>query len=162
MFVRITSYSCHPCCAVERLFFDSLFLALFLSVCLSYPLLFSFHFYLYSVLNLFFHVVNAKAGPLAEFTPLTGYEPKLLDDFHFSETTEIIFWDESSDKDAVPSYLCDAELDDETIGTALSSPLFLQEREEPADRRQAYHSYEESLLPALSFSVCHSRRSSGT
>ena len=40
----------------------------------------------------------------------------------------------------VPSYLCDAELDDETIGRALSSPLFIQEREESADRRQAYHS----------------------
>ena len=51
----------------------------------------------------------------------------------------------------MPSYLCDAELDDETIGKALSSPLFIQEREEPADRRQAYHSFEESLLPALSF-----------
>ena len=45
--------------------------------------------------------------------------------------------------DAVPSYLFHAELDDETIGRAL--------------RRQAYHSYEESLLPAQSFSVCHSR-----
>ena len=57
----------------------------------------------------------------------------------------------------MPSYLFDAELDDETIGKALSSPLFIQEREEPADRRQAYHSYEESLLPARSFSVYHSR-----
>ena len=37
------------------------------------------------------------SGPLAEFTPLTGYEPKLRDDFHYSETTEIIFRDESSD-----------------------------------------------------------------
>ena len=94
---------------------------------------------------------------MAEFTPLTGCEPKLLDDFHYSETTEIIFRDESSDKDVVPSYLFDAELDDETIGKALSSPLFIQEREEPADRRQAYHSFEESLLSAHSFSVCHSR-----
>ena len=94
-----------------------------------------------------------ESGPLAEFTPLTGYEHKLLDDFHYSETTEIIFRDESSDKEAVPSYLFDAELDDETIGRALSSPLFIQEREEPADRRQAYYSYEESLLPAQSFSV---------
>ena len=33
----------------------------------------------------------------------------------------------------------------------LSSPLFIQEREEPANLRQAYHSYEESLLPAQSF-----------
>ena len=69
----------------------------------------------------------------------------------------MIFQVQSGDKDAVPSYLCDAELDDETIGKALSSPLFIQERGEPADRRQAYHSYEESLLPAQSFSVCHAR-----
>ena len=34
---------------------------------------------------------------------------------------------------------------------ALSSPLFIQEREEPANLRQAYHSIEESLLPAQSF-----------
>ena len=40
---------------------------------------------------------------------------------------------------------------DETIGKALSSPLFIQVRGESADRRQAYHSYEESLLPAQSF-----------
>ena len=73
---------------------------------------------------------NEESGPLTEFTPLTGYEPKLLDDFHYSETAEIISWDESSDKDTVPSQLFDAELDDETIGKALSSPLFIQEREE--------------------------------
>ena len=34
---------------------------------------------------------------------------------------------------------------------ALSSPLVIQERAEPANLRQAYHSYEESLLPAQSF-----------
>ena len=62
--------------------------------------------------------------------------------FHHSETTEIFFRDESSD--TVPLYLFDAELDDETIGRALSSPQLSQEREEPADRRQAYHSFEES------------------
>ena len=50
----------------------------------------------------------------------------------------MIFEEESGDIDTEPSYLCDAELDDETIGKALSSPLFIQEREEPADRRQAY------------------------
>ena len=162
-----TSASCHlhgnPCRAFDLFF---LFFALFLSVCLSYPLLFSFHFYLDPDLNLFLHVVVAKAiipapppneesGPLAENTPLTGYAPKLPDDFHHSETTEIIFQEQSSD--AVPSHLFDAELDDETIGKALSSPLFIQEREEPQDRRQAYHSFEESLLPAQSFSVCHPR-----
>ena len=92
---------------------------------------------------------------MAEYTPPTGYEPKLLDDFHFSETTEMISQEESGDEDTEPSYLCDAELDDETIGKALSSPLFIQEREEPADRRQAYHSHEESLLPAQSFFHTH-------
>ena len=75
--------------------------------------------------------------PLAIHHPPTGYEPKLLDDFHNSETTEMIFPEESGDMDTEPSYLCDAQLDDETIGKALSSPLFMQEREEPADRRQA-------------------------
>ena len=63
----------------------------------------------------------------------------------------MILQEESGDKDTEPSYLRDAELDDETIETALSSPLFIKERGESADRRQAYHSYEESLLPAQSF-----------
>ena len=49
----------------------------------------------------------------------------------------MIFQEESIDIDTEPSYLCDAELDDETIGKALSSPLFIQERQEPANRRQA-------------------------
>ena len=62
----------------------------------------------------------------------------------------MIFQEESGDKDTEPSYLCDAELDNETIGKAQSSPLFIQERRESAERRQAYHSYEESLLPAQS------------
>ena len=86
---------------------------------------------------------------MAIYHPPTGYEPNVLDDFHYSQTTEMIFQEESSDKDTEPSYLCDVELDDETI--ALFSPLFIQEREEPADRRQAYHFHEESLLSAQSF-----------
>ena len=63
----------------------------------------------------------------------------------------MIFQDESGDRDTEPSYSCDAELDDEIFGKALSSPLFIQEREETATPRQAYHSHEESLLPAQSF-----------
>ena len=94
---------------------------------------------------------------MAIYNPLTGYEPKLLDDVDHSETSAMIFQDESSDIDTVPSYSCDAELDDEIIGKALSSPLFIEEQEEPANWRQAYHSHEETLLPAQSFSVCHSR-----
>ena len=90
---------------------------------------------------------NEESGPLAGKAPLTGYEPNTLDDFHYSGTTEIFLREQSSD--GVPSYLHDAELSDETIARALSSPLFIQERQEPADRRQAYHSFEESLLPSV-------------
>ena len=94
---------------------------------------------------------NEEYCYVAIYHPLTGYESNVLDDFHYSETSLMIFQDESGDIDTEPSYSCDAELDDETIGKALSSPLFFQEREEPANRRQAYHSHEESLLPAQSF-----------
>ena len=50
---------------------------------------------------------------LGEHTPPTGYEPKLLDDFHYSESIEMILQEESGGKDTVLSYLCDAEFDDE-------------------------------------------------
>ena len=91
----------------------------------------------------------------ANNAPLTGYEPNFFDDYHYSETTDIYLHEQSSD--TRPSYLHDAEISDDTIGRALSSPLFTQEREEPAGRRQAYHSLEESLLPSQSLSVCHVR-----
>ena len=65
---------------------------------------------------------------MAIYNLLTGYEPKLLDNFDYSETSAMIFQDESGDIDTEPSYSCDAELDDEIIGKALSSPLFIQER----------------------------------
>ena len=93
---------------------------------------------------------------MAMYHPLTGFEPNVLDDFHYSETSAMIFQDESGDIDTEHTYLCDAELDDETIGKAVSSPLFIQERQEPANQRQAYHSHEESLLPAQSF-FAHTR-----
>ena len=83
--------------------------------------------------------------------PFTGHEPNQLDNSDYSETYAATFQDESVDIDTEPSYSCDAELDDELIGKALSSPLFIQEREEPANLRQTYHSHEESLLPAQSF-----------
>ena len=54
----------------------------------------------------------------------------------------------------------DTELDDETIGRALSSPLFIQEREDPASRGQAYHFFEENALPSQSMSLCLSRTGS--
>ena len=51
----------------------------------------------------------------------------------------------------------DLEIDDYSIGRALSSPLFTQEREDSASRRQAYHSPDESLLSSQSLSVGHDR-----
>ena len=76
---------------------------------------------------------------MAIYNPLTGYEPNQLDNqldnFDYSETSAMIFQDESGDIDTEASYSCDAELDDELIGKVLSSPLFIQERAEPADRR---------------------------
>ena len=96
---------------------------------------------------------NEELGTLAENNPLTGYEPKFFDDYHFSETTEIFIQESSSD--SRPSNLHDLEIDDYTIGRALSSPLFIQKREEPACRKQGCHSPEESSLPTQSFSVGH-------
>ena len=96
-----------------------------------------------------------ESGPLANDAPLTGYEPKFFDDYHFSETTENFLQESSSD--TRPSYLHDLEIDDYTITRALSSPLFTQERKEPASRRQAYHSLEESLLSSQSLSVGYVR-----
>ena len=56
-----------------------------------------------------------ESCPVAIQNPPRGYEPKHLDDFHNLETTEMIFQEEFWDKDTEPSYLRDAELDDETI-----------------------------------------------
>ena len=116
----------------------------------------SFIVYLFSVRHTIFNVVTAEGTiaftrneeycPLAIYNPLKCYEPKLLDIFDYSEISAVIFQNESVDVDTEPSYSCDAELDDEFIGKALSSPLFIQEREEPANLGQVYHSHEESLF----------------
>ena len=55
------------------------------------------------------------------------------------------------------SYLHDAELSDETIGMALFSPLFIQEREDAAGSLQAYHSFDEKFVAKSVLSVCHVR-----
>ena len=65
---------------------------------------------------------NEEYCTVAIYNPLTGHETKLLDNFDYSDTSAMIFKDESGDIDPEPSYSCDAELDDEIIGKALSSP----------------------------------------
>ena len=54
-----------------------------------------------------------------------------------------------------PSNLHELEIDGHTIGRALCSPLFTQEREDLASRGRAYHSHDECLLSTQSLSVGH-------
>ena len=98
---------------------------------------------------------NEESDSLVNNTLLTGYEPKFFDDYHISETTEIFIQESSSD--SRPSNLHDLEIDHYTIGRALSSPRFTQEREDAAGRRQAHHSPDESLLSSQSLTVGHVR-----
>ena len=91
-------------------------------------------------------------GTLAEYDPLTGYEPN---EYHISETFEPYIQESSGEKTSLN--LHDLEIDDNTIGMVPSSSLFTQEREGPASRGQAYHSLEESLLSSQSLSVGHVR-----
>ena len=81
-------------------------------------------------------------GTLAEFDPLTGYEPN---DYHITEATEPYIQESSGENVS----LNDFEYDDVTIGKALSSPLFTQEPEDDASRRRACHSQEEGLSSSL-------------
>ena len=98
--------------------------------------------------NSLYTSANEDLGTLAEYDPLTGYEPN---DYHISETTEPYIQESSGENGS----LNDLEYDDYTIGVALSSPLFIQEREDDASRRRAYHSLEESLSSSQSSSIGH-------
>ena len=93
---------------------------------------------------------NEDLGTLAEYDPLTNYEPN---DLHISETTELFIQESSSENRSLNSH--DLEYDDYTIGIALSSPLYTQEREDPASRRRAYYSHDEGLSSGQSSSVGH-------
>ena len=86
--------------------------------------------------------ISAKEdlGTLAEYDPLTGYEPN---DYHITEASEH-FTQESSVEQRFPD---DFDFDDVTIGKALLD----------ACRRRADHSEEEGLSSCLSSSVSHDR-----
>ena len=119
------------------------------------------YFVIFNLIKLLFNVAD-QLNPVhkihkmrtmavwSKTTSSTGYEPNVIDNSGYSETSAMIFQDESVDIDTQPSYSFDAELDDELIRKSLSSQLFTQEQEEPANLRQTYHSHEESLLPAQS------------
>ena len=93
---------------------------------------------------------NEDFGTLADYDPLTGYEPN---DYHISETIEPYIQESSGENGSLSSH--DFEYDDYTIGMALSVPLFTQEREGAASRRQAYHSHDEGLSSSQPSSVGH-------
>ena len=139
---RVTFFSC--CTTNDYSTFLSL-LSIFSLVILSFLL----------AINFIFHDVvctsaNEDLGSLAEYDPLTVYEPN---DYHISETTEPYIQESTGWNGS----LNDLEYDDATIGQALSSPLFFQEREDDASRRRAYHSQKEGLSASLSSSVGHVR-----
>ena len=92
--------------------------------------------------------VNEDLGTLAEYDPLTGCDPK---DYHISEATEPYIQESSGENGS----LNDVEYDEVTIGIALSSPLFTQEREDDASCRRAYHFHDEGLSSSQSLSVGH-------
>ena len=73
-----------------------------------------------------------------QYDSLTGCEPN---DYHILEATELYIQESSGEN----GFLNDLEYDDVTIGMALSSPLFTQEREYDASRRRVYHSPDEGL-----------------
>ena len=95
---------------------------------------------------------NEDLGTLAEYDHLTAYEPN---DYHISETTEPYIQESTGENGSLSSH--DLEYDDYTIGKALSSPLFTQEREDDASRRRAYHSHDEGLSSSQSSSFGHYR-----
>ena len=68
-----------------------------------------------------------------------------------SDPTELFIQESSGENRSLNSH--DLEYDDDTIGIALSSPLFTQEREDAASRRHAYHSPDEGLSSSQSSSV---------
>ena len=75
---------------------------------------------------------------------------------HISEATERDIQKSSVENGSPNDLEYDGlEYDDVTIGKALSSPLFTQEREDDASRRQACHSQDEGLSSSLSSSVSH-------
>ena len=92
-------------------------------------------------------------APFAENDPLTGYEPN---DYHIMETNEPYIQESSGENGS----LNNLEYDDVTIGIALSSPVFTQEREDAVSRRRAYQSQAEGFSSSLSLSVSHGRTES--
>ena len=146
------------------LFVLSLFLTLFLSVCFSHLFFFHLNFDLYLFLfhvNLIWALSHWHSANWGVWTPwpIINHSQVMSPTSSTITTTQRPLKSSSNTIQRHNALVLAWRRDQwrHHRQSALSSPLFTQEREEPADRRQAYHSFEESLLPTQSFSVCHSR-----
>ena len=90
---------------------------------------------------------NEDLCTLAQYDPLTGYEPN---DYHISETTEPCIQESSGENGSLNSH--DLEHDDYRHG-ALFTTVHPGARKDAASRRQAYHSPDEGLSSSQSSSV---------
>ena len=96
-----------------------------------------------------------ESGPLAENAPLTSYEPNILDDFHYSETTEIFF-------QGNPATRCPRTCLTRNSTTRPSAERSLHHCSFRSEKNQRTEDklitqLKKSLLPAQSLSVCHAR-----
>ena len=89
-------------------------------------------------------------APLPSTTLSQDYE---TNDCHISETTEPYIQESSCERGSLNSH--ELQYSDYTIITALSSPLFTQDREDDASRRRVNHSHDEGLSSSQSSSVGH-------
>ena len=152
----------HPCHVLECcLCFDSLFLTLFLSVCFSY--LFFFFFHQNPQLNLFLHHRGNIPLALRQLRSLASWSKTRLSQVmnKTSLTTSTTQRQLKSSSRSNPATRCPrtCAMRNSTRPSAERSlhHCSFRKREEPADRGQAYHSFEDSLLPAQSLSLCHAR-----
>ena len=126
-------------------------------MCLSYPLLFSFHFHLNLELNLFLHV--DVIGAISQLRSLAFWPNSRLSQVASpsSLTTSTIRRILRSSR-TNPATQCPRTcLTRNSTRPSGKRSLHNCSGEEPVDRRQACHSCEESWLPALSISVTQER-----
>ena len=76
---------------------------------------------------------NEDFGTLPEYDPCTGFDEP--NDLHILETTVLYIQEYSGEDRSLNSH--DSAYDDYTISMKFSSPLFTQERQDAASRRQA-------------------------
>ena len=118
----------HVSCACVSDLSSTLHFALFTVSVIFVFILLIFIFYVgrFGVKPLRASANDEEPSPLVNNAPLTGYEPKIFDDYHFSETTEIFIQESSSD--SKPSNLHGWEISDYTIGRALFTNVYSRAR----------------------------------